>query len=928
MMSEESQQPYGSLCRAELRLEYLHANSTTHDFLFGAVAELIDNSRDAGATRLDILTVDNVNLQGGFTLCFLDDGCGMTPHPLAPGMGAADVSAVVVPIPSWSSNTRKPMDDSEKFATQVSIIYKYSPFKNEKELMKQFDGIYGKTGTLLVIYNLKLTISGEAELDIQTDQMDILITESTEILPEQWSLRAYITILYFDPRMRIFIQGKKVETKRLPYCFYRPRMYPYISSSFKQVAINELRKTELEVKAAEEAVKEAKCTVKYLQDSPFCEDSEYAQLALQDAQEKEKRMKEKLEEKQRNLKRPKKLFLIFGINIQNRSQDGMLIYSNNRLIRFFEKVGTQTNMGSYFGAGAVGIVDVPLEVMEPTHNKQAFANVKEYNHLLKAMGNCLVQYWKDIGISQKGEALFWNDFGYLSDKWCERPSDTIQYKRRRAVEIPDIVQCDICLKWRLLSLDTDVNHGGHHGIWKCSDSPNPLEKKCDAPEHLPSIPLGTFNLTKSLDEKQKLLIASIQERKRKLENLQSQKLHLIEPHTAAVKSPKYKTAYQRKISNKDPSPACRHLIKNRTNKGHVQHRSHQKQSPAKQKPHSERSQQPCQKEKYFLSVLEERNDHSLPTVLPFEIQDEQSYNEEPLIIKVESDSEPEIISFILSDSEAEDLSKYEDSKDVSFMQKVFDPHEEEQEYSGEKGDSHLSLMSSLPLEENFTKTVWEGCSTEASKETNKEPVLVAVEESAAGSSRTQEDSEHIPKTKMIETLTSRIKEVLLYFLPECSNSREHLTSMCPEDILSMFKWYFIHSLDFTIALSTWKILLNEHWEKNKAVTLYIDEYFLQYEQQLNKKLQSETVRGIETETNLCKRQVKAAEEKLEHLRKKVAQLLLKIHPHLLINKLEDIDSFLEENLNSENRCTVATGKVNTSETSVSVLQDEDIEKNF
>ncbi|KAH0624965.1 hypothetical protein JD844_032925 [Phrynosoma platyrhinos] len=205
----------------------------------------------------------------------------------------------------------------------------------------------------------------------------------------------------------------------------------------------------------------------------------------------------------------------------------MLIYSNNRLIKLFEKVGHQKNMGSYFGAGAVGIVDVPLDVMEPTHNKQAFANVKEYNHLLKAMGNCLVQYWKDIGMN-------------------------------------------ICLKWRLLSFDTDINHGGHHGIWNCANSPNPLEKKCDAPEHLPSIPLGTFNLTKSLDDKQKLLIESIQERKRKLENLQSQKLHLIKPHTSSAKGPKY--------------------------------------------------------------------------VLPFEIQDEQSYNEEPVIIKIETDSEPEIIS--------------------------------------------------------------------------------------------------------------------------------------------------------------------------------------------------------------------------------------------------------------------------------------------
>lgn len=52
------------------------------------------------------------------------------------------------------------------------------------------------------------------------------------------------------------------------------------------------------------------------------------------------------------------------------------------------------------GAGAVGMVDLPLEVMEPTHNKQSFANVKQYNHLLKSMESYLVQYWKDVGISK------------------------------------------------------------------------------------------------------------------------------------------------------------------------------------------------------------------------------------------------------------------------------------------------------------------------------------------------------------------------------------------------------------------------------------------------------------------------------------------------------------------------------------------------
>ena len=41
--------------------------------------------------------------------------------------------------------------------------------------------------------------------------------------PERWSFRAYTSVLYFDPWMRIFIQAKRVRTKYLCYCLYRPR---------------------------------------------------------------------------------------------------------------------------------------------------------------------------------------------------------------------------------------------------------------------------------------------------------------------------------------------------------------------------------------------------------------------------------------------------------------------------------------------------------------------------------------------------------------------------------------------------------------------------------------------------------------------------------------------------------------------------------
>jgi hypothetical protein len=45
-------------------------------------------------------------------------------------------------------------------------------------------------------------------------------------------------------------------------------------------------------------------------------------------------------------------------------------------------------------------------VLEPTHNKQDFADAKEYRHLLKALGEHMVQYWKDVGIVQ-GITTFW-----------------------------------------------------------------------------------------------------------------------------------------------------------------------------------------------------------------------------------------------------------------------------------------------------------------------------------------------------------------------------------------------------------------------------------------------------------------------------------------------------------------------------------------
>lgn len=53
-------------------------------------------------------------------------------------------------MPSWLTRTRESVtDDPQKFSTELSIIYKYSPYKTEAELMRQFDTIYGKCGKII-----------------------------------------------------------------------------------------------------------------------------------------------------------------------------------------------------------------------------------------------------------------------------------------------------------------------------------------------------------------------------------------------------------------------------------------------------------------------------------------------------------------------------------------------------------------------------------------------------------------------------------------------------------------------------------------------------------------------------------------------------------------------------------------------------------
>ncbi|KAG9354468.1 hypothetical protein JZ751_001178 [Albula glossodonta] len=535
---------YSSLNRAQLTFEYLHTNSTTHEFLFGALAELVDNARDANATRIDIYTEKRPDLRGGFMLCFLDDGTGMDPneatHVIQFGKSSKrspesthigqygnglksgsmrigkdfilftkkenmltclflsrtfheeeGLDEVIVPLPSWDNRNKQPVtQDPEKYAIETELIYKYSPFKTEAQLMEQ-----------------------EPELDVETDHQDILMAGTTPegVKPERRSFRAYAAVLYIDPRMRIFIQGHK-----------------YTSTRFKTRAEQEVKRADHLAKIAEEKAREAESKSLALEVKLGGDLSRDARTTLRKAQEsammlrREAEVKRKIQEnKQKALKEPKELSFIFGVNIEQRELDGMFVYNCSRLIKMYEKVGPQLEGGMACG-GVVGVVDVPYLVLEPTHNKQDFADAKEYRHLLKAMGEHLAQYWKDVSIAQKGIVKFWDEFGYLSANWNQPPSNEQRYKRRRAMEIPVTIQCDKCLKWRTLPFQLDAVDKRYPDSWVCLMNPDSTQDRCDAPEQKQNLPVGVLRKdTKSSEEKQKELSEKIRQQQEKLEALQA-----------------------------------------------------------------------------------------------------------------------------------------------------------------------------------------------------------------------------------------------------------------------------------------------------------------------------------------------------------------------------------------------------------------------
>lgn len=65
--------------RARLTTQFLESNASTHESVFGAIAEIVDNAYDSGSKKLEIdIANPNNDLCGDFYILLRDSGCGMS----------------------------------------------------------------------------------------------------------------------------------------------------------------------------------------------------------------------------------------------------------------------------------------------------------------------------------------------------------------------------------------------------------------------------------------------------------------------------------------------------------------------------------------------------------------------------------------------------------------------------------------------------------------------------------------------------------------------------------------------------------------------------------------------------------------------------------------------------------------------------------
>eukprot|EP00250_Pteridium_aquilinum_P020858 c24966_g1_i2 orf=202-2334(+) len=455
---------FGSSKFAQTHPSYLETLGQTHaSWIFGALAELIDNARDAKARRVDI-TVDQeffkaLNCQIP-VLSVWDNGTGMSHLEILRmvsfghkkpdeddesvigrfGIGFKTGSmrlgkdAVVftqsretrsIAFLSQSYNKGKEeveipiityrkeggwmefdlqVHSQEEAEDRLRAVKEYSPF-NEYSIGSRFAAFGDGTGTVVCIYNLdrwgsnyslewepKATESGyklKRDILIRSRRVRSRPNQMTKEVPLDYSLHAYLEVMFLEPKMKIHIQGTLVKTRRLHKSLNKTQVFKGTIQG---------KKVELTLGRSQAEKVVGNC--------------------------------------------------------------GIFLYWHGRLIEAYKRVGAMSHSADV-GRGVIGVIDV-TDVMRledgvgVLNNKQGFQDCKTFEILELWLETIFDRYWDE------------NFDGLQVGKIDENAQYTPDHSW---------VQCNKCLKWRILDAGLEKDLPDE---WFCFMPP--FKGSCATPE--------------------------------------------------------------------------------------------------------------------------------------------------------------------------------------------------------------------------------------------------------------------------------------------------------------------------------------------------------------------------------------------------------------------------------------------------------------
>nr|CDJ82587.1 Zinc finger domain containing protein [Haemonchus contortus] len=357
--------------------------------------------------------------------------------------------------------------------------------------------------------------TGDFELNFDTPY-DVRLSNFEEQREEERnSLRAYLSVLYLNPRMKVYLRGKKVLTKRILSTLLYPYKYNYTAKNLKACATKEFERCEQKVKEVKEMLRMSSSALGEFEarhrgqnihaNKTLRIEQRLLAKARADMEAKKEQAEKRASLALKAKNNPIPLTFYFGLNIHHRNRYGCMLYNNGRLIEMYVKTAVQKEKNDLMMKclGVVGVVDVPYSILEPTHNKQSFENKREYLSLLRAMNDHMEQYWKDINLAgsdgPSGIKSFWKNFGYENSDWSSECTNLAEHRKKRYLRIGHTIQCDKCLKWRHVEYHAPYEISGIPEKWCCDDHPNSMFRGCSRPEETPKLKEGKLVRQKSPD---------------------------------------------------------------------------------------------------------------------------------------------------------------------------------------------------------------------------------------------------------------------------------------------------------------------------------------------------------------------------------------------------------------------------------------------